>query len=270
MGAFFEIKDKNDVYAQVVNTLDYPLHLHPQMEIFHVYEGEVIVTVRNMTRLMNAGDFVVIFPNEIHSYTTLLPRISAILAHWDLSFCGGYMDLLMTNHPVNPFLRFEQLHPNIALAINEMIREQNGQNKLPVYAPLIQLLLVRLLPDLELVRNKNNDYPELTYQIANYITENYRDPITVGMLAQKLGISKHHLSHLFSEKMGQSFPSYLTSIRLSAACRLLTETDKSVTEIAEMTGFESQCNFFRTFKKRFEITPLKYRQANRKEKEVSE
>ena len=37
-------------------------------------------------------------------------------------------------------------------------------------------------------------------------------------LARELGMNKYHLSHVFSEKMGQSFPAYLSRIRISCAC----------------------------------------------------
>ena len=85
------------------------------------------------------------------------------------------------------------------------------------------------------------------------------EPLTLGELARELGMNKYHLSHVFSEKMGQSFPSYLASIRLSCACSALAETDRSVTQIAEECGFESQRSFFRVFQQHMGTTPLQYR-----------
>ena len=175
------------------------------------------------------------------------------------------MDLLLRNHPVNSFLKTDLIHPTVAYLITEMIEEQKNGKDSPVYAPLIQLLLARLLPSLKLQRNKGTDYPELTYRISNYISEHFRETLTLGQLAQQMGISKSHLSHLFTEKMGQNFSSYLSSIRLSYACQLLSETDISVTEISEISGFESQRTFFRAFHNRFRITPLKYRQASKRD-----
>ena len=263
MPAIFENKPINEVYARISKGIDFPLHLHPHMELFLVFSGEILVTVRDQERIMTAGTMAVVFPNEIHSYTALVSDVSAALVFWDLSYTGQEMNTLLMNHPVQPFLEIEQLHPNVLYLIMELIEEQKKEEHSPVYAPLIQLLLARLLPSLTLQKNRSNDFPELTYQISNYISEHFHEPLTLGQLAQHLGISKSHLSHLFSEKMGQNFASYLSSIRLSSACRLLIETNLSVTDIAEKSGFESQRSFFRTFKSHFGVTPLKYRQFNR-------
>lgn len=76
-------------------------------------------------------------------------------------------------------------------------------------------------------------------------------------------MNKYHLSHVFSEKMGQSFPAYLSRIRISCACSALAETDRSVTQIAEECGFESQRSFFRVFQQQLGTTPLQYRKNAR-------
>ena len=259
MHAFFE-KRSSHFHAGQSPGLNFPLHLHPQMEIYLCTAGESTVTVRNQSRVLTAGHMAVIFPNEIHSYTAQTPDASATLLICDLAYTGGYTDTLLQNHPVIPFLEPDQVHPNVLYALQEVAAEHTQHEKSSVYAPFIQLILARVLPLLSLQRNKSSDHQELTYQIANYINEHFREPLTLGLLAQQLGMSKYHLSHLFSEKIGQSFLSYLSSIRLSYACSRLAETDISVTDIAEEAGFESQTTFFRSFKAHYGITPLKYRQ----------
>ena len=101
----------------------------------------------------------------------------------------------------------------------------------------------------------------LLYYVTSYLKNNVYHKDALATLSVDTGYSYSYLSHLFSEKIGQNFLSYLSSIRLSYACRLLAETDISVTDIAEDVGFESQSTFFRTFKNHYGITPLKYRQT---------
>jgi len=259
MHAFFE-KRSNHFQAGPSPGLTFPLHLHPQLELYLCISGESAVTVRSQTRILTAGHLAVIFPNEIHSYTALTPDASAVLVICDLAYTGGYTDTLLLHHPIDPFLEPAKIHSNVLYAVQEMCSERTLHEKSSVYAPFIQLILARILPCLTLQRSKSSDHQELTYQIANYINEHFREPLTLGLLAQKRGMSKYHLSHLFSEKIGQSFLSYLASIRLSYACSRLAETDISVTDIAEEAGFESQSTFFRSFKEHLGITPLKYRQ----------
>ena len=76
-------------------------------------------------------------------------------------------------------------------------------------------------------------------------------------------MSKYHLSHLFSEKMGQKFLSYLSGVRVSYACKLLAETNLPVGRIMGEAGFESEATFFRAFRNQLGITPARYRKRIR-------
>lgn len=258
MHAFFE--NRPDSFRAFVSTgLSFPLHLHPQLEMYLIVSGETCVTIRGQERRLCAGDLAIVFPNQIHSYAAQSPDAQALLVICDLAYTGGYRDTLLTHHPAEPFLSAGKLHPNIAFAMQAMVAEQ--QEKSAAYAPLIQLSLARALPSLALKRNRSSDHQELTYQIAHYISEHFREPLTLQQLSAGLGMSKFYLSHLFSEKIGEPFPQYLSSIRLSHACSLLSETDMPVTDIAGESGFESQRTFFRAFQQRFGTTPLKYRRS---------
>jgi AraC-like DNA-binding protein len=258
MHAFFEAR-KEPFSIHVAKDLTFPLHLHPQLELFLVLSGKSAVTVRGQAKVLEPGCLAVMFPNQVHGYAALEPNTHAALLVCDLSYTGGYGDALLRSHPEDPFLSREQVHPNILFAIEALEKEEGCLEQNPVVGPFVQLVLARAMPELSLARNQAADRKELTYQISHYVGEHFREPLTLGELARELGMNKYHLSHVFSEKMGQSFPSYLASIRLSCACSALAETDRSVTQIAEECGFESQRSFFRVFQQHMGTTPLQYR-----------
>lgn len=262
MHAFVEAR-REPLSIHLSTGLTFPLHLHPQLELFLVLTGSSSVTVRGQTQVLGPGALALIFPNQVHSYTALEPGTGAVLVVCDLSYTGGYADTLLRSHPEDPFLSGEKLHPNVPYAIQELEREARLQRESPVFGPLIQLVLARALPQLSLAKNSAADRRELTYQISQYVGEHFREPLTLGTLARELGMNKYHLSHVFSEKMGQSFPAYLSRIRISCACSALAETDRSVTQIAEECGFESQRSFFRVFQQQLGTTPLQYRKNAR-------
>ena len=269
MHAFVEARHE-PLSIHLSTGLTFPLHLHPQLELFLVLTGSSSVTVRGQTQVLGPGALALIFPNQVHSYTALEPGTGAVLVVCDLSYTGGYADTLLRSHPEDPFLPAEALHGNIPFAIGELEREQRQTEHSPAFAPLVQLVLARALPALRLERNLTSDRQELTYQISHYVGEHFREPLTLGTLAQELGLNRYHLSHLFSEKIGQSFPAYLSRIRLSCACAALAETDRPITEIAEESGFESQRTFFRVFRQQLGVTPLQYRRAARAGREPPE
>ena len=263
MHAFFEQRSRH-FQAVSPTALSFPPHLHPQLELYLVLSGESMITVRDRTGHLQAGSLALIFPNQIHSYTALSPDTQALLVICDLSYAGRYADTLLLHVPQEPFLVPDALHPNVGFALRELVAEAQSREDSPVFAPLVQLILARTLPTLALQRCRSTDHQELTYQIASCIGEHFREPLTLTGLSQALGVSKYHLSHIFSEKIGQNFPSYLSQVRLSFACGLLTETGRSVTEIAEEAGFESQRTFFRVFREQFGVTPLQYRRRAQK------
>lgn len=79
--------------------------------------------------------------------------------------------------------------------------------------------------------------------------------------AKALGISKYYLSQLFATKLNSTLMTYLTSKRLDLAQKLLTTTDKSVTDIAFESGFSSSRTFFRCFQNKYHISPYKFKKS---------
>lgn len=91
------------------------------------------------------------------------------------------------------------------------------------------------------------------------MTKNFRQPISLESLSKELGVSKYHLSHVFSERLHTGFNEYLNFLRLSEAIGLLSTTQDSITDICMSCGFSSQSTFNRAFLNRFSITPRQYR-----------
>ena len=94
-----------------------------------------------------------------------------------------------------------------------------------------------------------------------FIEENYRDSqLSVSILCEELGVSASYLSRLYKEIYGTTVAQEITRIRLKKAKELLRDTDKSIGEIAEETGFSNGSVFIKVFKKWEGITPGRYRE----------
>lgn len=261
--AFFENRTER-FHAVSCPGFSFPPHLHSQLELFFVNSGSAEVTAGNCTAVLQAGSLAVIFPNQIHSYQSTAERASITMLIADPSYTGGHLDSLLRFYPASPFLT--KTHPNISYAVEELVKEHGKpEPDEAVYAPLIQLILARALPELELHKKRGDHHQDLIWQIANYVNAHYQEPLTLAALAKGVGISPGRLSHVFSEKIGQSFPAYLAHIRLSHAQTLLQGTELSVTEIGEESGFESQRTFFRIFRRYHGMTPMEYRGKSRAE-----
>ena len=97
----------------------------------------------------------------------------------------------------------------------------------------------------------------------NYIETNYSYPITVEDIAHYVGISRSHLFRSFQNYMSKSPKDYLSGYRIRQACRLLRETDLSVSTIAYSVGFENNLYFSKAFRKQKGMSPSEYRQAKK-------
>ena len=103
-----------------------------------------------------------------------------------------------------------------------------------------------------------------------YIQENYSDSmLSLDVVSDYLGISSPYLSGLMTRYLSMGFTEYLSRYRVEKARELLAESDDSVTEIGEKTGFSSIQNFGRVFKKYTGESAGQYRKRVREEQELT-
>jgi AraC-like DNA-binding protein len=96
-------------------------------------------------------------------------------------------------------------------------------------------------------------------KVCDFIEKNYNNQISLKEIANIVNMSESAFSHFFKKKTNISFKDYLTNIRISQACQLLTKTTHSIAEICFACGFNNLSNFIRIFKKKKGTTPSDYR-----------
>ncbi len=98
-------------------------------------------------------------------------------------------------------------------------------------------------------------------QAIDYIGGHYDDPkLSLNGLAEMLAISPAYLSRLIAEETGSTFPELVNLHRLERAQSLLVgELELDIREIAEQVGYNSSTYFTTQFKKRYGVTPSKWR-----------
>jgi two-component system response regulator YesN len=95
-----------------------------------------------------------------------------------------------------------------------------------------------------------------------FIQANFADKdVTLEMVADAINISPVYLSRLIKQELGTTFVSLMTQMRIQKAVQLLNTTNKSVNEIADLCGYESQHYFSTAFKKMMGVSPNQYRKG---------
>lgn len=90
--------------------------------------------------------------------------------------------------------------------------------------------------------------------------EIFKSKINLRIIAKDILTTPAALSAFIKEETGSSLANYIDSMRLDNAEKILLEQNKSVTEIADEIGFQSTASFYRAFKKRHNLSPLKWKE----------
>jgi len=98
-------------------------------------------------------------------------------------------------------------------------------------------------------------------RVLRLIDENISLELTIGNLAQAVGVSPYVLSRSFRGEMGLGLPEYIRKRRTNAACKFLAETHKPLIEIAYDCGFSSQSRMNNVFRSELDMTPLEFRKS---------
>ncbi len=97
-------------------------------------------------------------------------------------------------------------------------------------------------------------------RLIDHMEMNYHLPLTRENLAEKAGLSPDYLGRMFKAHSGKKINDYVNDLRIRAACRLLTESQDKIVDIAFAVGFESLATFNRSFMKTMNVSPTEYRQ----------
>lgn len=101
----------------------------------------------------------------------------------------------------------------------------------------------------------------LVQRAQQLVFENLAKELNVTDVAERLGVSREHLSRVFREQTGFSPLEYMARQKMRVACRLLRETTMPCKEAAMRTGFENVSCFNRIFKRMTGLSPSEFRSS---------
>lgn len=241
-------------------------HLHKEVEIVYTVNGRALAYAdRSCTEISN-GDLFISFPNQIHYYeNSQIGDYYVIIFSADTIF--GMKNIFNESLPEQNVYKIGS-GTEAEKMLCEAMQQAKTEFGKTVSVGLLSQVIGTLAPEFKLKPRTKTDNSTLK-SVLNYCNENFQADITLDDIADRLHISKYHISHLFNNKLGIGFNNYINNLRITKACELLRETDKKTTDISVETGFGSIRTFNRAFLQVMQISPLQYRKISVKNNKES-
>jgi AraC-like DNA-binding protein len=127
---------------------------------------------------------------------------------------------------------------------------------------LLKLIFCNIYQESIEVKRGGFSKSEESYLVAiERILVNYQDDISLGAVAEKLGLSTRQASRIIMKHYKTSLSNLVTERRLNVARLMLLSGRFSVSEIVERVNFTSESYFYSQFKKVYGCTPLQYKKT---------
>ena len=255
-------------------------HHHPACEITLVRRGGTERWVGDTLDPLTPGAVAFLGPDVPHDYrNTALPNrrprpVEAVVVHFMPHLLG---EAWMASAAMNPVRRlFERARRGLRVEGRTRDDADTVLSKMVCAQGIRRLILL-----LELLERlaASNHLAEISSEgfliepgaftsdrigvVCAHIENHLADPIRVPGLARKLGLSESAFSRLFRKCTNSTVPQYINRLRIAHACRLLAETDLTLSEIMPLCGYLSPAHFLRQFRKIHRRSPRAYRRALR-------
>jgi AraC-like DNA-binding protein len=270
---------KELVACEVVRGRDYGCqwHFHPEVELLLTVQGGTHRRIGDNISALTAGDLVLIGSNLPHDFRNSrepgvpFRPVHAIVLQFRPDFLGPSWLERNDMSRVHRLFRLAGQGLEISGAtkrkVSHLMKRTPGARG--IFRLIITLNIVALLSaSRELRRISSPGFaPEVQISdrermgsISAFIEDRIAEPLYLRQVAQHAGMSEVSLSRYFRSRTGKTFPAYLNELRVARVCRLLVETDATVTEIALSCGFDSMANFDHQFSRLHGCSPSIYRQ----------
>ena len=257
-------------------------HFHKSFELIYVMDEALEATIDGIIEIAAAGEFLMVLPNQMHTYRNangMPTRIWVCIIAEDyfpefahcmegkagtgVKFsCDAEIVEYMHNHIFNDSLLVDQPgevgrleRVGVPLPTKtERLPPAEAMKHIFKLKACLHAICACYMEQIELVPSKlaNND---LSYLLLQYVSEHFRENITLSGAAEALGYNYHYLSRSVHKAFGINFKQLVNHQRLEYAQNLMRGPKMAMEDVAKQSGFGSIRNFNQVFKELTGKTP---------------
>lgn len=256
-------------YRFQVPFFEFKWHYHPEYELTYIVKGNGFRIVGNSYDHFSDGDLVLLGSNLPHTWSSKLEDddySEAVVIQFSKEFISPFLKLnesILIKNMLETSVRGISFDADKEI-INELISlpETKGVDRV---LKLISILDVLSKKQINLIaqntfHNVVSKKSEMRInKVCLYIQNNFYHKIALKEVADLIYLTESNFCKFFKKSTGKTYSDYLNEIRINEACRLLLQSEKTISQISFECGFETLSYFNRVFLNKKGITPSKYR-----------
>lgn len=254
-------------------------HAHPELELVLILEGYGTRIIGDTVEPFEAGDMVFIGSNVPHVWLSdeafykenskLHSRL--IITYFNPNKFKEVFESVKEFGSIRDIIRqaskgikiFGETRKIVADKLFE-ISAKSGFEKID---GLLQIMnLISTSQERSFIINKelgdsDQQYSDRLIEVIKFIKENLHNQISLKQVSEIACMTEQSFCRFFRNRTKKSFSQYLLDQRISYACTLLIQSDKSISEISDLCGYKSSSHFCKVFKDQINQSPYQYKRS---------
>ena len=263
MGSIFCERREENIFAGAVCEHPFPSHVHDVVEIVCLLTGSITMTIARRQVTLKPGDIAVVFPVIPHSYDAVSEDATGLTLIFAPDTIIEFYHAFRTQQPQQPLLLASKKAPELDPIIRGFYHVVRQDQNTPLKLGYLHLFLSYLFSCLPVQQTDQRTHSGTSYQVLQYISEHFTEPLTLESISRAMGLSRIHLSHIFSQQLHINFRQYINTLRIDRARTLLHDPSYSISQVAYQCGYGNQRTFHRAFLAQCGMTPSQFRAENR-------
>ena len=252
-------------------------HYHEYYECYYLLQGSRRMFINDKVYQLHQGDLVGIPKGKIHRTSYLIEEnenpveCDRIAVCFSENFVNKLIEQIGEKNFLSAFQRRKLTIPtnrrayfeDLLFRMLEEVQDMDEFSKIfcQRYCEEMLLFLIRLQKIRGSKVTKQPIEDEQILAAVQFINQRFREDITLHDMAEQAGMSDSYFSKRFKLITGFGYKEYLNTVRIRQACKLLLNTDMSVTEISGECGYMDSNYFGDAFKKMKNMSPREYRKS---------
>ena len=253
------------VPAEFHQGIIYEPHVHDYAEIVLITNGRGIQKINGKEYDVKCGDIVLLDQFCMHAERTAKEDcMSLITCKLDNVLINGFRPGQLLPDNKCPVVAAESSYETISNIYKDLLYEKNFPDEYSdelICCKINELFchVFRKFKNARLINEPAKKIDNIINTIRQYLDEHYAEDISLEDLSDRFYISVSFLVHAFKREIGTSPINYIINRRVGEAQRYLSFTQKPISEISELIGYDNVSHFNRVFLKRTGFQPSVFR-----------